>query len=265
MALQTPTFTLASDLENIACEASSSPRKQQQCMVERPVSPDVSTQAMNNVELVDRCMIEIDNFRRGEPSNDQYGIELFHRALQQLDPLAWEVVQQRFNTMVHNWLRTHPMHQAAGHFDSDENYVSQAFARFWQATAGNQKIEFTTFAAILRYLRASLNGTILDTLRTYSRPKESALPESDFPQEPYAEEQDDGSELWEVIRSILPDERQQRVAYLLFHCHLKPREIVRFYPKEFGTAEEIYRLRRNIFERLLRNADYLRWRLASES
>src|ERR1700738_817164 len=115
MALQTPTLTLAPDLENTTGEDSSSPRKHQQDIVVPPVSPEVSTQAMNNSELADRCMNEIENFRRGEPSNDQYGIELFRRALKQLDPFAWEVVQQRFNTMVHSWLRTHPMKQAASY------------------------------------------------------------------------------------------------------------------------------------------------------
>ncbi len=265
MTLQTLTLKLASDLESTTGDASSSVRKLQQRMIDPPAPAEVSPQTMSNFELADRCMDEIENFRRGEPSNDQYGIELFRRALKQLDPFAWETLQQRFNDMVHYWLRTHPMKQAASHFDSDENYVAQAFARFWRATAGNQKIDFTTLAAILRYLRASLSGAILDTLRTYSRPKEFALPEPDSPEEAYAEEQDDGSELWEAMRSVIPDERQQRVAYLLFHCHLKPREIVRFCPEEFSAVEEIYRLRRNIFDRLLRNADYLRWQLASES
>ena len=76
-----------------------------------------------------------------------------------------------------------------------------------------------------------------------------------------AEEQDDGGDLWEVIQNLIPDEREQRLTYLIFHCGLKPREIVRFCPKEFSEVQEIYRLRRNIVEQLLRNADYIRWRL----
>jgi len=153
------------------------------------------------------------------------------------------------------------MRKVACRYDSEENYVAQAFARFWQATAGNQEIEFRTLAAVLRYLRASLHGAILDTLRAYVRPQEAPLPEPGSPGEPLTEDQDDNLELWEVIRSLIPNERQQRVAYLLFHCHLKPREIIQFFPEEFSEVQEIYRLRRTIVERLLRNADYLRWRL----
>lgn len=211
--------------------------------------------------LAERCMQEIDNYRRREPSNDQYGVELFRRALRERDRLAWEVVQQRFHDTMLRWMCGHPMRDTACRFDSEENYVAQAFARFWQTTVANQEIEFRTLGAALRYLRASLHGAILDTLRAYSRPHEVPLPEPAEAGEPLAEEWDDSHHLWEVIQNLIPNEREQRVAYLIFHCGLKPREIVRFCPEEFGEVQEIYRLRRNIVERLLRNADYIRWRL----
>ena len=72
-------------------------------------------------------------------------------------------------------------------------------------------------------------------------------------------------ELWraEVAagrQDMLPNERERRLAYLLYHCGLKPREIVRFCPQVWSDVQEIYRLRRNIMERLLRNADHLRSR-----
>ena len=75
------------------------------------------------------------------------------------------------------------------------------------------------------------------------------------------EDTSDSSELWEMLRSMLSEQREQRLAYLFFHCGLGPREIVRFCPQEFRDIHEIYRLRRRMMERLLRNADQLRWRL----
>jgi hypothetical protein len=216
---------------------------------------------MSASELADHCLNEINNYLNGKPSNDQYGLELFHRALMQGDALAWETIEQSFKEMVLRWMLGHPLRKVACRFDSEENYVAQAFARFWQATAGNQEIRFRTLAAVLRYLRASLHGAILDTLRAYSRPQEVPLPEPGEPGEPLTKDQNDSPELWEVILSLIPNKRQQRVAYLLFHCHLKPREIIQFCPEEFSNIQEIYRLRRTVVERLLRNADYLRWRL----
>jgi hypothetical protein len=252
--LHSTTLSITTDSKGATSELSRDVR-------DLPGLSELSPHVMSISALADRCMSEINNFRCGAPSNDQYGLELFRRALMQRDPLAWEIVQQRFNRMMLQWMHVHPMRKAACCFDSEENYVAQAFTRFWQATAGNQEIEFKTLAAVLRYLRASLNGTILDTLRTYWRAREMPLPEPGEPGEPLVEDQDNGHELWKVIRSLIPDERQQRVAYLLFHCNLKPREIVYYCSQEFSEVQEIYRLRRNIVERLLRNADYIRWRL----
>jgi hypothetical protein len=217
--------------------------------------------ALSVSALAARCTSEISKYRCGEPYNDQYCVELFRRAMVQHDPLAWEIVQQRFQETMLRWMRAHPQKELACRLDSEENYVALAFARFWSATANNPTLEFKTLAAALRYLRASLNGAILDTLRDYLRPNAVPLPEPGEPGEPFAEDSHEGCEVWEVIQNLLPGEREQRVAYLLFHCSLKPREIVRFCPEEFSEVKEIYRLRRNIMERLLRHTDYLRWQL----
>jgi hypothetical protein len=46
----------------------------------------------------------------------------------------------------------------------------------------------------------------------------------------------------------LPNERERRMAYLLFHCGLKPLDIVATYPQEFNDVRAIARLRLSIIE-----------------
>ena len=226
-------------------------------------SLDSALTGMSVSALAAACSREVDNYRHGMAYNDRYCLEIFRRALLLRDQLAWELIQQRFGDTVRNWLRRHPKRDIACRFESEENYVAQAFERFWQATAHYQQLEFRSLAAALRYLRLCLNGTILDTLRAYSRPQEVPLPEPGSTGEPLVEDSYDSSELWEVVKSMLSSMREVRVAYLLFHCGLKPREIVLHCPQEFGDVQEVYRLRRNIIERLLRNTDKIRWRLNS--
>ncbi len=216
---------------------------------------------MSLPELAAQCSREIDHYRNGEPWTDEYGLELLRRAIVQGDQEAWVWVQHCFNGLVRRWLRRHPKRDVACRLESEENYVAQTFERFWQATASTRHVEFNTLAAALQYLRASLNGVILDTLRAYARPREVMLPETGEAGELQAEDTTDSSEVWEVLQTMLPNKREQRLAYLLFHCGLKSREIVRFCPQEFSDIQEIYRMRRSIMERLLRNADQLRWRL----
>lgn len=90
------------------------------------------------------------------------------------------------------------------------------------------------------------------------------MPEPGEAGEPFAEEQAESSEVWEALQVMLPSRREQRLAYLLYHCGLGPREIVRFCPQEWSDVQEIYHLRRAILDRLTRNADQLCWRLRQE-
>ncbi len=219
---------------------------------------------MSLSELADRCKSEMNNYSRREAHEDQYCLEIFRRAMLQGDSLAWELLHQHFKSTMLRRLRSHPSRDTASRLDSEENYIVQAFERFWSATVHNQQLEFSTLAAALSYLYASLNGAILDTLRTYSRAKEGPLPEPGFSEEPVAEDSDDGRDLWQIIQRMLPDKHEQRLAYLLYHCGLKPRDIVQHFPQEFSDVQEIYRLHRQIIERLQRNRDRFRWLLGDE-
>jgi DNA-directed RNA polymerase specialized sigma24 family protein len=219
--------------------------------------PNPTCCEMSLPELAAQCRRELDNYRRGEPCTETYGVELLRRATFQDNQEAWAWMQHCFGKMVRGWLRHHPQREMACRLESEENYVAQTFERFWQATAFNQRVEFSTLAAALQYLRASLNGVILDMLRAYARPREVSLQEPGEPGELLVEDNVENSEDWEILHMLLSNPREQRVAYLLFHCGLKPREIVRFCPQEWSGVQEIYRLRRTIMERLLCHADQL--------
>ena len=212
--------------------------------------------------LAAHCMRELNYYRQGETCTDTYGVELLRRATVQGDQEAWAWVHHCFGGVVLNWLRRHPQRAHACRLENEEYYVAKAFERFWQATTSNQPVEFNTLAAALRYLRASLNGAILDTLRAYARPREISLPEPGEPGEPHMEDVTFSSEVWDILKTLLSNPREVRVAYLLFYCGLKPREIMHVCPQEFDEVREVYGLRRTIMERVLRNADLLRWRLS---
>lgn len=223
-----------------------------------------ASSAMSIAVLTEHCTREISNYRKGMPCNEQYALELLRRATLQSDQQAWLCLQQCLNEIALSWIHSHVYRDAAYRYDSVENYADQAFERFWMATACNQKVEFHSLSAALKYLYISLNSVILDTMRTYSRPKEVPLPEPGSAGEPAVEDSIDVGELWPILRDMFPDKREQRLIHLFFYCGLKPREIVRYCPQEFSDVREIYCLRRNIYDQLLRNVHQLRWRLGSD-
>ena len=192
------------------------------------------------------CAYQCDN-----PSKDEYVVELLHRAILHADQNARVKVQQYLCGVVCVWLHRHPNRGALYRLDNEENYVDVAFERFWRVTV-DQRIAFNTLATALHYLRVSLNAAILDRLRASSRPKEVSTPLPVFPGEPLLEDVTSSAEVWERLQRELHNAREQRLAYLSFHCGLKPGEIVYWCSQEFSDVSEIYHLLCNIMERLVK-------------
>ena len=134
-------------------------------------------------------------------------------------------------------------------YASEEHYVALALDRFRQATIQRQ-VACQTRAEILAALRASLQGAILETLRASSRPEAISRP-AITGKSSTQDLANDGKEVWDRLQSLLPAEREQRLAYLLYHCGLSPREVVRLCPQEWSDIQEITRLRAIILERLV--------------
>lgn len=216
---------------------------------------------MSLLMLAEYCAQEIDKYRHNEPSDERYGLEIFRRAVTLGDHEAWATLQSQFTENVRFWFSHHTYREVALRYENEQDYIDHAFQRLWQTTVSGQVLTFASLAGALHYLRLCLHCAIMDTLRMYARAHPEALPEQGDPDEPQIEDHYNDSELWNTIRNLLRNERERRVAYLHFHCNLKPREIMRHCPGEFSSEEEIYRLRRNIMERITRNIDKIRWRL----
>lgn len=208
---------------------------------------------------------EIRKYHRREPSNDGYCLEILRRAVVLNDHEAWAALQTLLNESVRLWFARHPHHEIALRYEPVErNYIDDTFRRFWQAIS-DKNWTFSTVAGAMSYLHLCLNAAVMDILRAYARPREERIPDAGSPGEPLVEDSYDEGELWEAVKSLLPDKRERRLAFLLFHCNLKPREIVRYCPGEFRDETEIYRLKRNILDRILRNREKIRWRLDDSS
>lgn len=220
-------------------------------------------QHMDLAVLEEHCGKEMQKQRRKETFDDQYCLEIFRRAIVQRADQAWVTLQQRFGETVRVWLRSHNSSDLALRHDSEENYIALTFSRFWYAVR-EQQVEFPTIYAALSYLHATLNGVIIDSLRTQRRAREVPLPETDAPDEPVSPEREDEDQaIWTSLQGLIADAREQRVLYLLYYCGLKPREVVARCPQEFSDVKEVYRLNHNILDRLRRNKDRVRWLLGN--
>jgi hypothetical protein len=182
-------------------------------------------------------------------SNEQYYLDLFRLGLQ-CDRHARQLLQNCLREVVLKWLCLHPKKEEAYRFEKEEYYLIQSFERFWQTSINHDELEFNTLADMLRYLQATLNAVIMDTVRIYCRSKESVEPTD--PGKPVAAISTSSDEVWKKVSDLLSGKHERRLAYL-FHCGLKPREIVSLCPQEFNDVAEISRLRHYIIEQVLLN------------
>ncbi len=197
-------------------------------------------------------------YDHNEPFDGRYLLAVVHRAIAEQTDEAWSLFQDCFSPTVRSWFRSHHSRDVALLWDSEENYIAMTFSRFWLSMR-DRHVEFATLSAALSYLHATLNGVLIDTVRDHLRlrSREDSLPEPECSIELSTEDIYDSQHLWRSVQALLVDERQRRLAYLLYYCGLKPRDIARVCSQEFADVKDIYSLTHNILERLRRNSDRL--------
>ena len=217
--------------------------------------------SLDVLQLAQRCAAEQQLYHQRQPSDDRYCLELFHRALQQHDEYAWSLLYEQFSGTLLVWVHQHRCARLALEREEPHVLTQAAWTKLWAATTSTKenKPDFSTLASILTYLKKCVNSVVLDEVRRQkSHQPEIPLPDVNLPR---SDDPGDGpaARLWELIERALPDRRERLLAYLLFVQGLKPREVVRLDPQRFPTAQEVYRLARNIQDRLRRNPLLLRW------
>lgn len=221
-------------------------------------------QPLSTVELARRCAAEQEQYQQHLPVDERAGLELFRRAIEERDALAWERIYQQWRGLLVQWLLRHPASRLALEQAPVESYVTAALSKFWQATARSQRPRqgFSTLSGALAYVRCCLNSVVLDAVRqAHARQcevSEQALAEGVLSRQPT--ERSEAEALWECIERALPGRRERALVYLRYVLGYWPREIVAIHPQEFPDVGEIYQMERNILHRLSRHSALARWK-----
>jgi hypothetical protein len=201
---------------------------------------------------------EVDQLAKADApiQNETYCIEQLRRITLHSDQDAMKIVQELLSETVRRWISQHPRGAEACSLENEENYITDAFNRFFLLIA-RQHLEFSQLSSALPHLKASLNSAIFNRLRALSRLRPQALSASDGTSKQKVVEPTDTLIVWKILKESFPNAREQRIAYLLFHCGLSPKKIVYTYPQEFQDVQEIFHLRRSVFELLLSRLNQL--------
>lgn len=211
-------------------------------------------------ELITACREETARFRRDEPYRDDLCRELLRRGLCLQEERAWEAIVEIYRGMVLAWIRQHPAHVSS---DEEEDRLYSAFGRFWRAVGPDRFQLFTSTASLLRYLKTCVHSVLLDEARkgrgTQLESFEALASAGHEPvhtagsPETLVVDQLTTHELWSTISEELTDESEWLATYLSFELDMKPGELQERYPDRYPTVEDVYRIKRNVLDRLRRS------------
>jgi len=197
-------------------------------------------------------------FLRGLPSTDAPARELFRRAIDQHDEIAWATILELYRPLLLAHSRRLLVRGLVR--EDDQFCVERAFERFWQATRTSGLAQFADLAAILKYLKLCLASVLLDEARARRRqptlPLDDVAPDARLSDDPATLATDNGAghELWHAVLAELRSPKEHLVArHSFLHGHT-PRDIFHLHPSRFRDVAEIYRIKRNVLERLRHSA-----------
>ena len=196
-------------------------------------------------------------YARGEPSEDAAGLELFRRAIDERDEIAWHAVVEVYRGLLVAQVGRKLVRNLV--VEDDGFCVDRAFQRFWRATRARGIHEFQDLASILKYLKMCLASVLLDEAR--ARRRQACVSIDDLSPEAYVSTDPSAEvvaniaqvELWNAIDRELRNDAERLVVRLSFAAGLSPREIRALHPDQFPDVSEVYRLKRNLIERLRRS------------
>jgi hypothetical protein len=209
------------------------------------------------LELARRCREETLRFLGGQDRDDAFCFELFQRAVVHRDDVAWEAIVTQYRGIVLAYVGQHSA--AALLHESDDYWINRAFQRFWSAVGPDRFAGFADLPALLKYLKLCVHSVVMDDVR--ARRAEASLDEvpETTPSKTNAERSVlgtlSGEQLWAAILHQLHDEAERTLAYLSFVRDLKPADIAARHPDLFASVADVYRIKRNIIDRLRRSPE----------
>jgi DNA-directed RNA polymerase specialized sigma24 family protein len=221
-------------------------------------STDCPLSALSLAEIVEGCRDEIARFHRCGSARS-YGMELFRRAIIVKDAAAWDAIIELYDGLVRSWCRR----SGASEHDDINELVQIVWVKFWQNFTSDKLQRAAQFPQVLIYLKLCSRSAVLDAKR---RQAATLLPDDDQagadPSPPPDERFVDGEQrasFWMLVEGHLHDDLERLLLWLIYDQGLRPAEVHARHPDLFPTAADVYRISRNVLDRLRRSPGLRDW------
>jgi hypothetical protein len=204
--------------------------------------------------LAQRCSEETEKYHLHQDNDTQFCFELLRRAFGQGGADAMIYAFRIYERRLLSWVYSHSRFPQTG--EDAEFFASWAFHNCCAAIQGEKFERFPTLAQVLQYLKLCVHTAIMHFLRDQQAaatislealPVSGAGAHSLFGTTPALGASVEAAELWAYVCSLLPDERDRRLASCVYVQDLTPRQIIALHPNDWRTTREIsvaiYRIR----------------------
>jgi len=208
--------------------------------------------------LATSCNEQMERFRRKQANDPTPCFQLFHKAILQRDPAAWEALIAVYRPYIQRWVRRRGI---AADADLVDELTQEALVRFWRAYTPELFVRARSLAEILHYWQDCTTSACLEWLRR-SRNAPTPLEETENGPSSWASVADTlthnmvqaeaRSRLWQLVVEQCRDESDRLVAHRIFVEGQKPRDVFRENPEHFQSVEQVYKRLRNLKDRLRR-------------
>lgn len=199
-----------------------------------------------------------------DKSHEAFCLELFRRAVVGKSQECWAALYEQYVKLVYFWTIEYAKRKTAVGSSSIEDLVQETFTTFWRAYSPSHFAKAAALGSVLKFLKSCAWSSVQHAVRKVKAQQEDDRDISNdevaivpVAQPMFTEQQILTNvaveELWQAVEACCNNESEKKIARLRFVEGLKPKEIMVRHPDLVQTENEVYKLLRNIKDRMDRN------------
>lgn len=199
-----------------------------------------------------------------------YGFELYRRAIEEHNQLAWAAIYKRHHGLIHNWIQVGTSQILSTY--QKEDLIQEAWFKFYRNITkygSNLAQSFKHVGALFNYLKKCVFSVILDYqrhLKKQRKIKQSLAKDLQLmylaqPPQPLSEHSTAAQTkaVKEWLSKNITDPQEKLIMSCSYQLNMTPRDIYKRYPDKFEDVRRVYRIKERILRRARRTFELSTW------